>query len=135
MRKLVFVLTMLLLASSFAQADEVDEACCIDAEGFQHLQQERQGDLAILDVRSQMEFEYAHLPGSINVPDGQFRSNYDEAIKKLPTDKPLVIVCVGGIRAKQVYDIIAENGHDNLQQISALEAHMIVEDDGDVFFK
>ncbi|NMT62892.1 ArsR/SmtB family transcription factor [Marinobacter orientalis] len=49
------------------------------------------GDVALLDVRPEEEFEAGHLPTAINIPLGQLESMLDE----LPRDREIIAYCRG----------------------------------------
>lgn len=53
----------------------------------------RAGELQFVDVRTQPQFDYQHLPGAMNVPiDGPYWSNL-RRLERLPADAPLVLYC------------------------------------------
>jgi len=53
----------------------------------------------VVDVRSEREFNAGHMPGAVLIPDGEFYNNMEGVLKKLPTDKQVVIVCATGARS------------------------------------
>lgn len=56
----------------------------------------------IIDVRSQEEFQAGHLEQAKLIPLPDFK----DKISKLPTDKPLILICRSGSRAQKAYDLI-----------------------------
>jgi phage shock protein E len=50
----------------------------------------------IIDVRSPEEFNYGHIPGSINIPLDEINSNLD---KLRNYDSPLILCCASGFRS------------------------------------
>ena len=66
---------------------------------------QKQGTL--LDVRSPMEFESAHLPGAINIPLDIIEINIKD-IATLP--KPILVYCLSGGRSGVATSIIQQNG-------------------------
>ncbi len=50
---------------------------------------------AILDVRSQSEFEDAHIPGAVNIHAGRLHRKQEE----IPSGRPLVVHCQSGYRS------------------------------------
>ena len=66
---------------------------------------QKQGTL--LDVRSPMEFESAHIPGAINIPLDIIEIN----IKDIATfPKPILVYCLSGGRSGVATSIIQQNG-------------------------
>jgi len=66
---------------------------------------QKQGTL--LDVRSPMEFESAHIPGAINIPLDIIEINIKD-IATLP--KPILVYCLSGGRSGVATSIIQQNG-------------------------
>ena len=60
----------------------------------------------ILDVRSPEEFNYGHVPGSVNIPIDQIEARMDE-VKALK--KPLVLCCASGARSGRVTEYLEQN--------------------------
>lgn len=61
-------------------------------------------NLFLLDVRTVNEFNEKHLPGALNIPMGELEKRIDE----LPADKPILIYCRSGRRAKVAQSQIAK---------------------------
>ena len=66
---------------------------------------QKQGTL--LDVRSPIEFESAHIPGAINIPLDIIESNISD-IATLP--KPILVYCLSGGRSGIATGILQQNG-------------------------
>lgn len=66
------------------------------------------GNYTIIDVRGAREVANGMIPGAIHIPDGDFMGDFDSAIKKIPTDKPVVIHCATGARAAGVFFVIQD---------------------------
>jgi phage shock protein E len=66
---------------------------------------QKQGTL--LDVRSPMEFESAHIPGAINIPLDIIEINIKD-IATLP--KPILVYCLSGGRSGVANSILQQNG-------------------------
>lgn len=49
------------------------------------------GEVTVLDVRPEMEFECGHLPRAVNIPF----SKLEDELKKLPRDKEVIAYCRG----------------------------------------
>ncbi|WP_037857979.1 rhodanese-like domain-containing protein [Streptomyces sp. NRRL F-5065] len=70
----------------------------------------------VLDVRSPLEFEEAHIPGSHNVPLPLLREHREEFTRHLDSD--VVLVCRSGQRAGQAERALAEAGLPGLAVLS-----------------
>lgn len=89
------------------------------------------GEVALIDVRSTDEYNAGHIPGAINLPDDQFHANFDELVKKVPTDQRVVIFCLTGIRAEGVYHALATRGnYANPKGVQFLSATINIAGDG-----
>ncbi len=76
----------------------------------------RSGEFAILDVRGQVEWENARLPETVadgrlvHVPLGYLT----DRIEEVPSDRPLVVHCLGGGRSAIAASVLKANGIDNV---------------------
>lgn len=66
----------------------------------------------VLDVRTPVEFETAHIAGAYNVPLDQLREHRDEIIKHL--DEDVVLVCRSGQRATRAEETLRNSGLANV---------------------
>jgi rhodanese-related sulfurtransferase/DNA-binding MarR family transcriptional regulator len=66
------------------------------------------GDVLLLDVRPQLEYDASHLPGAIAIPIDELPDRLDE----LPTDKLIVTYCRGPlcVYADQALELITTSG-------------------------
>ena len=64
-------------------------------------------DVAIIDVRTPMEFMGGHVAGSINIPLNEIMSRVDEP-KEMA--KPLVLCCASGNRSGQAAMALSQLG-------------------------
>lgn len=62
----------------------------------------------ILDIRDPKEISAGGFDGSINIPF----SNIFKRLDDIPSDKPVLVICRGGIVSKQIADILADRGYD-----------------------
>jgi len=62
----------------------------------------------LLDVRETSEWNEGHAPGAIHIPYGELR----ERAHELPSDRPIVTYCAGGIRSSLAASILEAAGHD-----------------------
>ncbi|MCO6466368.1 MAG: rhodanese-like domain-containing protein [Bradyrhizobiaceae bacterium] len=63
-------------------------------------------DVAIIDVRSPMEYSNGHVKGSTNIPLDQLQSS----LTQLPTDKTIVFCCASGARSGVATKLAASKG-------------------------
>jgi len=64
----------------------------IDHEEFEQAVQG--GKCVVVDVREPHEFANAHIPTSLNMPLSTFNP------QRLPSDKPVVLICHSGVRSR-----------------------------------
>jgi rhodanese-related sulfurtransferase len=64
--------------------------------------------LTVLDVREPVEWQQAHVPGSVHIPLGELPSRLEE----LPSDQQLLVVCAVGARSARAVRYLVERGHD-----------------------
>jgi rhodanese-related sulfurtransferase len=74
--------------------------------------------LAILDVRSEHEFEAGHVPGAINVPFNQVGSRLDEVPGE--AGEELIVYCGHGPRAYMAAVALSRQGR---RRVVYLEGH------------
>jgi sulfur-carrier protein adenylyltransferase/sulfurtransferase len=59
-------------------------------------------DVFLLDVRERPEFDVCHLDGATLIPVGMISNN----IKRIPTDRPVVVYCHHGMRSANVINYL-----------------------------
>lgn len=69
------------------------------------------GDVLLVDIRRQEDFEAAHVDGAMNIPFGQ---GMQESFADLPMDTQLVVACYSGQTAGQTTAILRSLGYDAL---------------------
>ena len=75
-------------------------------------------DYIILDVRTQAEYDEAHIPGAICIPNETIGT---EAIPALPDKNQLILVyCRSGNRSKQAAQKLAEQGYTNIVEFGGI---------------
>ncbi len=62
----------------------------------------------LVDVREPEEHAQARVPGSLFIPLRQI----PERAAELPKDKPLILMCAGGVRSQQAATYLANEGFD-----------------------
>lgn len=67
-----------------------------------------------IDVRSANEYMTWHIPGAINIPLGQLRTQLDS----LPKDKPIFLYCRVGFRSYLGYRILVQSGFNQVKTLA-----------------
>ena len=81
---------------------------------------EEETDYIILDVRTQEEYETAHIPGAICIPNETIGT---EDIPELPDKEQLILVyCRSGNRSKQASEKLAKHGYTNIVEFGGINS-------------
>jgi len=72
-------------------------------------------EILILDVRTQQEFDGGRVPGAVLIPHTEVMSRVGEIVDFL--DKPVVVYCEAGGRARLAENELREAGFTNLQHL------------------
>ncbi len=64
------------------------------------------GEVFIMDVRTQEEYDAGHIKGSTLIPVQEL----DKALNKIPRDKKILVYCRTGHRSVQASEILVNNG-------------------------
>ena len=79
---------------------------------------EEESDYIILDVRTQEEYETAHIPGAICIPNETIGT---EDIPELPDKEQLILVyCRSGNRSKQASEKLVNQGYTNIVEFGGI---------------
>jgi rhodanese-related sulfurtransferase len=84
----------------------------MDVDGLQKFRQQAPGAL-IIDVRQHREFQFGHIPGSMNIELGELSAHLDG----LPRALPIVVLCASGMRATIAGSILRRNGRDDIRVV------------------
>ena len=81
---------------------------------------EEETDYIILDVRTQEEYETAHIPGAICIPNETIGTG---DIPELPDKDQLILVyCRSGNRSKQASEKLAKHGYTNIVEFGGINS-------------
>ena len=81
---------------------------------------EEETDYIILDVRTQEEYETAHIPGAICIPNETIGT---DEIPELPDKAQLILVyCRSGNRSKQASEKLAKQGYTNIVEFGGINS-------------
>ena len=72
----------------------------------------------ILDVRTQEEYDEAHIPGAIVIPNTEIEAR---AESELPDkDQMILVYCRSGRRSKLAAEILVELGYTNIYEFGGI---------------
>lgn len=74
----------------------------------------RAGEIDVIDVRGQSEWDTGHIPGVANIPLGALASRLAE----IPGDRPVVLQCQGGGRSAIAASLLQANGIGQVLNLS-----------------
>ena len=75
---------------------------------------EQRNDIAVLDVRSQTEWDEAHLEGAVHIPSPDVRTRH----KEVDSNKPVVILCNTAHRSSMAASILKQHGFTNISVVT-----------------
>lgn len=91
----------------------------VDAEAAKKMMDEEE-DYAILDARTQAEYDQGHIPSSILMPHDTM---VDAAEGALPNkDQPILAYCRSGNRSKQASQTLADLGYTNVVEFGGINS-------------
>lgn len=108
------LLLCLLVSLSIACKDKpkYDSITLIDSQEMLDLMQTEY--VQLVDVRTIKEFNEHYIKGAENIV---FDDNFDEKIKKLQKDKPIILYCRTGRRSKKCAEVLAERGFKKIYDL------------------
>ena len=68
----------------------------------------------LVDVRERNEFALMRVPGSVLLPLSSLTATYD----RLPTDRPLLLLCAVGGRSARATDFLRANGYADASNVA-----------------
>lgn len=71
------------------------------------------GDVYLVDVREQWEYDEGHIPGITLIPMNEVPGRLDE----IPRDKTVVLTCRSGNRSGQTSEYLRQSGFDNVHNM------------------
>jgi len=67
----------------------------------------------LIDVREPEEYDRAHIPGAVNLPQADLASRLDD----LPRDRPVYVVCKAGYRSLRAAQFLIQAGFTNVASV------------------
>ena len=120
MKKLMFLLLAVMLLTACGHIKENDREAIymnITAEEAKKIMDTESGYI-ILDVRTQEEYDEAHIPGAIVIPNTEIEAR---AESELPDkDQMILVYCRSGRRSKLAADILVELGYTNIYEFGGI---------------
>lgn len=120
---LVLVLMLLSLTAcgtaqdTFSASDEeVGSYQSISAEAAQAMLEE--GNVTLVDVRTQAEYESAHIPGAILIPNETISDTPPEALPD--KDAAILVYCRSGHRSAEAASKLATLGYTNIYDLGGI---------------
>ena len=74
---------------------------------------QQNGDLIILDVRNQQEYDSGHIPNAILIPV----SELDGRLGELDKAKAILVYCRSGVRSAQASQLLGDNGFSEVYNL------------------
>lgn len=114
----LFVTAALLLLAGCGAAEQPGSTYRqITQEEAAKMMQEQSGYI-LLDVRTQAEFEQAHIPGAVCIPNETIGT---DEIPALPDKNQMILVyCRSGNRSKQAAEKLAQLGYTNIVEFGGI---------------
>ncbi len=113
MKKILLILGLILVAVFALTAcggnDGAPLVISVD-EGYQKYEE----GVFLLDVRTQAEWDEAHVPNAVLIPLDELESRLSE----VPSDQELIVICRSGNRSLTATELLRDNGFDLAQSIS-----------------
>ncbi len=75
------------------------------------MNQSNEQKVAVVDVRTPMEYSSGHVVGSINIPLNELPNRVNE-LKGI--EDPIVLCCASGMRSGQATQFLAQSGFQNV---------------------
>ena len=115
---ILLLLSVLLLSGCGAPSSERSYRQISTEEAVTMMAEET--DYILLDVRTQAEYEEAHIPGAICIPNETIGT---EEIPELPDKDQLILVyCRSGNRSKQASEKLAQLGYTNVVEFGGINS-------------
>ena len=100
MKKIVYLVLLILSVSLFTGCSKVDDATLRAAHSAVE-----QGAI-IVDVRTPKEFASGHVPGALNIPIEELA----KSVARVPKNKTLVVYCASGNRSGKATALLRQKG-------------------------
>ena len=124
-KAMVCLLCLLLLLPAACADTRSGQNGQVQESGYEQISQEEakklmdtREDALVLDVRTEAEYEEAHIPGAVCVPNESIQDTMPE---ELPDKEQLILVyCRSGNRSKQAAEKLANLGYTNVMEFGGI---------------
>lgn len=99
-------LMMIAISGCIDTAKQPEKAQYVDVSVQQAKEMIDRGEVFIMDVRTQEEYDAGHIKGSTLIPVQVL----DKRLNELPRDRKILIYCRSGHRSIQASEILVNNG-------------------------
>ena len=120
MKKLLIFALAVMLLTACGQANENPKEAIymnINAEEAKKIMDTESGYI-ILDVRTQEEYDEAHIPGAIAIPHEEIAEKAEEVLTD--KDQMILVYCRSGRRSKLAAEILVELGYTNIYEFGGI---------------
>lgn len=73
-------------------------------------------DLKIIDLRNKKDYEEGHIPDSINIPYGEFKTDHPK-LAEIDRDEEFCVACIAGISSQKITRLLNEAGYKNAKSL------------------
>lgn len=116
-RKLLLLVVLLLLTGCGKTGDTAAKYQQISMQKAIEIMDTQTGYI-LLDVRTQAEYESAHIPGAICIPNESIGEEPPEALPD--KDQMILVYCRSGNRSKQASEKLAKLGYTNVLEFGGI---------------
>ena len=120
MKKLLFLLLVVMLLTACGQAKENDQGAVyvnITAEEAKQIMESCEGYI-ILDARTKEEYDQGHIPGAIVISHEEIAEKAEEVLPD--KDQLILVYCRSGRRSKIAAEALAELGYTNIREFGGI---------------
>lgn len=103
---LAYIILVAMVSGCLSGTTPAEKARYVDVSVQQGKEMIDSGEVFILDVRTQEEYNESHIMGSTLIPVEEL----DIRFKELPRDKKILVYCRTGKRSVTASDILVKNG-------------------------
>ena len=120
MKKLIFLLLAVIMLTACGQDKENDQGAVyvnITAEEAKRIMDSEEGYI-ILDVRTQEEYDEAHIPGAIVISHEEISEKAEDVLTD--KDQLILVYCRSGRRSKIAAEALMELGYTNIKEFGGI---------------
>lgn len=73
-------------------------------------------DINVIDIRSESDYQNEHIPGAINIPYPDFSLDHPK-LKNIDKENEIAVCCVRGISSIKIASILNKNGYEKAKSL------------------